>query len=127
VFGIAQTINAANYVYFEAQDQLRQLKNWPQAFLVFNEELLNLHRGQGMELYWRDTLQPPSEADYLQMIANKTGGLFRLVLRLLQCESKCEYDIGPLVDMLGLMFQILDDYKNLKDDQVRDQSLHLEI
>ena len=123
MYGIAQTINAANYVYFEAQDQLRKLENWPQAFLVFNEELLNLHRGQGMDLYWRDTLQPPSEADYLQMVANKTGGLFRLILRLLLCaSSKFEYDLEPLVDVIALMFQILDDYKNLKDDKVRVQS-----
>ena len=123
VYGTAQTVNAANYVYFEAQDQLRKLDNWPQAFLVFNGELLNLHRGQGMELYWRDTLQPPFEADYLQMIANKTGGLFRLILRLLLCASrKFEYDIEPLVDVVGLMFQILDDYKNLTDDRVRIQS-----
>lgn len=105
-------------MYFEAQQQLKQLDNWPHAFTIFNEELLNLHRGQGMELYWRDTLQPPSEADYLQMVANKTGGLFRLILRLLQVPSKCEYDIGPVVEVLGLMFQILDDYKNLKDVQV---------
>lgn len=115
---MAQTINSANYMYFEAQQQLKQLDNWPHAFTIFNEELLNLHRGQGMELYWRDTLQPPSEADYLQMVANKTGGLFRLILRLLQVPSKCEYDIGPVVEVLGLMFQILDDYKNLKDVQV---------
>lgn len=120
MFGIAQTINAANYVYFEAQDRLRKLPNWPQAFIVFNEELLNLHRGQGMELYWRDTLQPPSEADYLQMIANKTGGLFRLILRLLQSSSsKFEKEFEPLIDVVGLIFQISDDYKNLKDDKAR--------
>lgn len=72
-----------------------------------------------MELYWRDTLQPPSEADYLQMIGNKTGGLFRLVLRLLQnASSKFEHGIESLVDIIGLMFQISDDYKNLKDDKV---------
>lgn len=128
MFGIAQTINAANYVYFKAQDRLRKLENWPQAFLVFNEELLNLHRGQGMELHWRDTLQPPSEADYLQMVGNKTGGLFRLILRLLQCgSSRIEYGIEPLVDTIGLMFQILDDYKNLKDDKVRLHSAHCPI
>ncbi len=119
VYGTAQTINAANYVYFQAQDQLRKLANWPQAFLIFNEELLNLHRGQGMELYWRDTFQPPSEGDYLQMISNKTGGLFRLILRLLQSVStKLEDGIEPLVNVIGLMYQISDDYKNLKDEKV---------
>ncbi|MCJ1463043.1 hypothetical protein MMC07_001647 [Pseudocyphellaria aurata] len=126
IYGIAQTINAANYVYFKAQDELRKLENWPQAFLAFNKELLNLHRGQGMELYWRDTSQPPSEADYLQMIGNKTGGLFRLILQLLRCASTCEYDIEPLVDVIGLMFQILDDYKNLKDDKMSAQKGYCE-
>ena len=38
-----------------------------------------LHRGQGMDLFWRDTLTCPTEADYLEMVsgAAKTGGLFR--------------------------------------------------
>ena len=72
-----------------------------------------------MDLYWRDNLQPPSEAKYLQMIANKTGGLFRLILRLLQSAScKSEPAIEPLVNVIGLMFQISDDYQNLKDDKV---------
>ncbi|KAI9847162.1 MAG: hypothetical protein M1837_003024 [Sclerophora amabilis] len=118
VYGVAQTINSANYVYFQAQQELLGLKNWPQAFGVFNEEMLNLHRGQGMELFWRDNVQPPSEGDYLQMIANKTGGLFRLILRLLQSVSTRVIDVAPLVDVIGLLFQILDDYKNLREDKM---------
>ena len=53
-----------------------------------SEELLNLHRGQGMDLFWRDTLTCPSEDDYLEMVENKTGGLFRLAVKLMQAESK---------------------------------------
>ncbi|CAG8824067.1 22466_t:CDS:2, partial [Gigaspora rosea] len=41
-------------------------------------ELLNLHHGQGMELYWRDSMICPSEAEYINMVLNKTGGLLRL-------------------------------------------------
>lgn len=59
----------------------------PKALMVFTEELLNLHRGQGMELFWRDTLTCPSEADYFEMISNKTGGLYRLALKLMQVEG----------------------------------------
>jgi geranylgeranyl diphosphate synthase type 3 len=118
VYGVAQTINSANYVYFQAQQQLLDLPNWPEAFKIFNEEMMNLHRGQGMELYWRDNLQPPTEGDYLQMISNKTGGLFRLILRLLQSVSTQEVDLSQLVDVIGLEFQILDDYKNLCDETV---------
>ena len=54
---------------------------------IFTEELINLHRGQGMDLYWRDSLTCPSEADYLEMVGNKTGGLFRLAVKLMMAES----------------------------------------
>ncbi|EAW22307.1 FPP/GGPP synthase family protein [Aspergillus fischeri NRRL 181] len=121
VYGVAQTINSANYVYFLAQDQLFRLRNWPQAISVFNEEMVNLHRGQGMELFWRDNLLPPSMDDYLQMIANKTGGLFRMAVRLLQTSSRHVVDVEQLVDVLGLYFQILDDYKNVKEEKMAAQ------
>lgn len=87
IFGTAQTINSANYVYFLALQELGKLKN-PKAINIFTEELLNLHRGQGMDLFWRDTLTCPSEDDYLEMVGNKTGGLFRLAVKLMQAESK---------------------------------------
>jgi geranylgeranyl pyrophosphate synthase len=54
---------------------------------VFVEELLNLHRGQGMDLYWRETLTCPTEEEYIGMVLDKTGGLFRLAVRLMQLES----------------------------------------
>lgn len=31
------------------------------------EQLLELHRGQGKELYWRDTVQCPTEEEYERM------------------------------------------------------------
>ena len=40
-----------------------------------------------MDLFWRDTLTCPSEEDYLEMVGNKTGGLFRLAVKLMQTES----------------------------------------
>lgn len=86
IFGTAQTINSANYVYFLALKELQRLQN-PHAIDIFTEELLNLHRGQGMDLWWRDTLTCPSEAEYLGMVDNKTGGLFRLAVKLMQAES----------------------------------------
>ncbi|KAF1348454.1 geranylgeranyl pyrophosphate synthase [Delphinella strobiligena] len=121
VFGVAQTINSANYVYFEAQQHLLNLPDWPKAMRIFNEEMMNLHRGQGMELFWRDTVQPPSEEDYLQMISNKTGGLFRLILRLLQAMSPVNIEVSKLVDVIGLIFQILDDLKNVCDERMAAQ------
>lgn len=87
IFGTAQTINSANYVYFRALEELQRLEN-REAIHIFTEELINLHRGQGMDLWWRDTLTCPTEAEYLEMVDNKTGGLFRLAVKLMQAESK---------------------------------------
>jgi geranylgeranyl diphosphate synthase type 3 len=95
IFGIPQTINSANYIYFVALQELQKLKN-PKAITIYTEELLNLHRGQGMDLFWRDTLTCPSEDDYLEMVGNKTGGLFRLAVKLMQAESKnLKYALPP--------------------------------
>jgi geranylgeranyl diphosphate synthase, type III len=115
IFGTAQTINSANYVYFLALQELLHLENRDEAIKTFTDELLNLHRGQGMDLYWRDTLTCPTEDDYLEMVQNKTGGLFRLAIKLMQAESpeKGRVDCVPLVNLLGLVFQICDDYLNL--------------
>lgn len=82
------------------------------------EELINLHRGQGLDLYWRDTLNCPTEEEYLDMVMNskfyiffffffilinsiqnanqllsfliETGGLYRLAVRLMQELSSVE-------------------------------------
>lgn len=63
------------------------------AIEIYTDELCNLHRGQGMDLFWRDTLTCPSEDDYLEMVGNKTGGLFRLAVKLMQAESTNEKSV----------------------------------
>ena len=112
IFGVPQTINSANYIYFAALDELQKLNN-PEAIAIFSKELLFLHRGQGMDLFWRDSLVCPTEEDYLEMVGNKTGGLFRLGIKLMQAESKSGIDCVTLVNLMGLIFQIRDDYMNL--------------
>lgn len=89
IFGIAQTINSANYAYFQAQSELHKIGD-PRAVEIFTDELLQLHKGQGMDLYWRDSLICPTEEEYLEMVSNKTGGLFRLAIKLMQICSASE-------------------------------------
>ena len=31
-------------------------------------ELMSLHRGQGMDIIWRDTLRCPTEDEYVEMV-----------------------------------------------------------
>ncbi len=87
IYGVPQTINTANYVYFLAFQELLKLREsggkadapdlvgmvTGALVRVFYrqltaEELLNLHRGQGLDLFWRDSLTCPTEEEYVQMV-----------------------------------------------------------
>jgi geranylgeranyl diphosphate synthase, type III len=161
IYGIPQTINTANYVYFLAYQELFSLRprsrpesdtpsetragimlaiwtvwlglksdlyrwrdqvryralsychwsvrlslivyslRWPTDahVLLILDELLSLHRGQGLELLWRDSLQCPTEEEYISMVNNserpydsmsvysfmipETGGLLRIAIKLM--------------------------------------------
>lgn len=68
---------------------------------------------------WRDDVACPVEEDYIKMVVDKTGGLFRLAVGLMQAfatENKST-DFAPLVNNLALYFQIRDDYINLADEE----------
>jgi len=113
IYGLPATINCANYIYFLALDLCHKLNN-PLAVKGFVEELINLHRGQGREIYWRDNSICPTEGEYDKMVLDKTGGLFRLAIKLMQAFSDNKRDFLPLVDAIALHFQIMDDYINLQ-------------
>ncbi|KAL7010031.1 hypothetical protein EMMF5_000050 [Cystobasidiomycetes sp. EMM_F5] len=140
IYGIPQTINCANYVYFQAYQKLFELQthavDGANLLEIVNDELLNLHRGQGMDLYWRDSLTCPTEQEYIDMVSNntllthrfthcisshflaETGGLFRIAIRLMAATSTQpnKESYIPLVNLIGILFQIADDYLNLRSD-----------
>ncbi|CAO3675957.1 unnamed protein product [Rhizopus stolonifer] len=115
IYGIPQTINTANYVYFLALQDILKL-NIPEMVTVYTEELIHLHEGQGIELYWRDNLNCPTEEEYIDMVNNKTSGLLRLAVRLMQAASDSDIDYTPLVNIIGTHFQVRDDYMNLQSN-----------
>jgi len=120
IFGVPSTLNCANYVYFIALERCHALENG-EAMRVFVEELLNLHRGQGQDILWRDTNHCPTEAEYTRMVLDKTGGLFRLAVGMMAAFSTASEAPGDkfraLVDLLALYFQIRDDLVNLRSDE----------
>jgi geranylgeranyl diphosphate synthase, type III len=79
--------------------------------------MLELHHGQGMEIWWRDNFVSPSEDEYRQMVMRKCGGLFSLAVRLMQLFSsedvRSMFNFDHLCQLLALLFQIRDDYCNL--------------
>ncbi|UYV78224.1 GGPS1 [Cordylochernes scorpioides] len=125
VFGVASTINAANYVYFLGLEKTLQLGN-PEATAIYTEQMLELHRGQGMDIYWRDNYLCPTEEEYMQMVRRKTGGLFGLAVRLMQLFSDNKADFSKLWRILGLYFQIRDDYANLTSKEYTENKSYCE-
>nr|GAT55622.1 predicted protein [Mycena chlorophos] len=129
VYGVPQTINAANYVYFLAYQEILSLVT-PNSTLSpvelmssINAELLSLHRGQGLDLFWRDTFSCPSEEEYMTMVNDKTSGLLRAGVKLLQAcgTANLETDYMPLVNLIGVFYQIRDDYSNLRNQDYTSQ------
>ncbi|KAJ7905040.1 isoprenoid synthase domain-containing protein [Mycena leptocephala] len=141
IYGVPQTINSANYVYFLAYQELLTLSG-PNSVPSQTElisiitcascalsetnnndpptaELINLHRGQGLELLWRDSLTCPTEEQYVDMVNGKTGGLLRIGIKLLMACGTTNLDIDyvPLVNLIGVHFQIRDDYMNLQSGE----------
>lgn len=146
IYGIPQTINTANYVYFLVFSEIFRMNEdstsasaespplSPHSTLAVNgvpratverlvvDELINLHRGQGMDLLWRDSLICPTEEEYVEMVNNKTGGLFRIAVKLMLSQSPAARSVGfpeliPMVNLIGLLFQILDDFMNLQSSK----------
>ncbi|KAH6910214.1 farnesyltranstransferase [Coprinopsis sp. MPI-PUGE-AT-0042] len=124
IYGIPQTINSANYVYFLAFQELFALRNGPtpprqDIDQLVTTELLSLHRGQGLEILWRDSLQCPTEEQYIDMVSNKTGGLLRIGIKLMMACSTTNSDVDytPLISLFGVYFQIRDDLMNLQSPE----------
>lgn len=117
IYGTAQTINSATYQYTEATGMAAELSN-PACFRIFIEEVQQLYVGQSYDLYWTHNALCPSISDYLKMVDKKTGGLFRMLTRLMLAESpisdKVSNDTLNLLScLIGRFFQIRDDYQNL--------------
>ncbi|XP_053431439.1 geranylgeranyl pyrophosphate synthase-like [Nycticebus coucang] len=112
IYGIPSVINSANYVYFLGLEKVLTLDH-PDAVKLSTSQLLELHQGQGLDIYWRDHYTCPTEEEYKAMVLQKTGGLFGLAVGLMQLFSDYKEDLKPLLNTLGLFFQIRDDYANL--------------
>ncbi|EGU13294.1 Farnesyltranstransferase [Rhodotorula toruloides ATCC 204091] len=112
IYGIPQTINSANYVYFLAFQELQRIHPRPG---IKVEEMVT-----GMDLFWRENLICPTEPEYIDMVNNKTGGLFRIAIKLMMAASPAPpRDYVPLANLIGIIFQIRDDYVNLQSVEVR--------
>jgi geranylgeranyl pyrophosphate synthase len=88
---------------------------------IFLDEVCNLHCGQSLDLHWRHHGRCPTTDEYIMMVDNKTGGLFRLMVRLMEAESPSPTTtphLSRLLTLTGRYYQIRDDYMNLTSADV---------
>jgi geranylgeranyl diphosphate synthase type 3 len=67
VYGVASTISAAICVYFISLKRVLS-SNHSDLLKLYTEMILELWRGQAIEIYWRDNYTCPSEEEYLEMV-----------------------------------------------------------
>ncbi len=121
IYGVDVALNAGSVLYFLPLNAI--LKNdFPQAlkekaFEIYAQEMINIHFGQGFDIWWHKGRARPHEKQYLQMCAYKTGTLARLSGKLgalfgggsaAQIEA-----LGKFAESIGIAFQIQDDILNL--------------
>jgi geranylgeranyl pyrophosphate synthase len=87
-FGIDIAINAGNFMYFAPMTKLDTFvfneQHKSAMHKIFLEEMLNIHFGQAWDIYWHNQKgKVPTQAQYLQMVENKTSVLPRMCLRMI--------------------------------------------
>ena len=90
----------------------------PACLRIFIEEMQQLYVGQSYDLYWTHNALCPTISEYLKMVDKKTGGLFRMLTRLMIAEgavgeTASDGDLDLLSCLIGRFFQIRDDHQNL--------------
>jgi geranylgeranyl pyrophosphate synthase len=132
IFGEDIAINAGNFMYFvpmsifiqnkDMFDDKTMLKAWR----VFGQEMINIHAGQAMDIYWhRGKQEEIGEEEYMQMCAYKTGCLTRMAARLAAVLSGANEEqvegIGRFAETVGIGFQIQDDILSASGSAFQDK------
>jgi geranylgeranyl pyrophosphate synthase len=123
IYGVDVAVNAGNAMYFLPLRVLRENKagfddkTLLRLYEAYARELTGIHFGQALDIAWHKGIGEPTEQQYLQMCALKTGTLARLSAKLgaiaaggtpRQVEA-----LGAFAEAVGVAFQIQDDVLNV--------------
>ncbi|HJW96669.1 MAG TPA: polyprenyl synthetase family protein [archaeon] len=119
IYGTDVAINAGNFLYFLPLSVFVKNrgafsdKTLLRAYEIYAQEMTNIHAGQAMDIWWHKGNSNPTEQQYMQMCAYKTGTLARMSARLAVAlcggSEKQEETMGRFAEAIGVAFQIQDD------------------
>ncbi|PYH87634.1 geranylgeranyl pyrophosphate synthase [Aspergillus ellipticus CBS 707.79] len=113
VYGPAQCLNSAAYTFVRVAKVVSGL-NCPGMLDGLLQDLEAHFVGQSWELNWRFSTHCPAESEYLTMVDQKAGSLFRMQMRLMQAASMggdaSSLDLEPFAKALGRLSQIRHEY-----------------
>lgn len=121
IYGIDTAVNLASMLYYLplliVRDSRLDAGMKARIYELVNDELLNLHLGQGTDITWHRNATQITESKYFAMCANKTGTLARMAAKLGAILGKGEEKqveaLGRFAEGIGIAFQIQDDVLNL--------------
>ncbi|MBI2580875.1 polyprenyl synthetase family protein [Candidatus Woesearchaeota archaeon] len=127
IFGVDIAVNAGNVLYFLPLIAIRDSdlpeKTKSKAYETIITQLLKCHLGQATDIYWHSgkAQNIPTEKEYLQMCANKTGSVACMAAKLgALLGGGSEKQIGALgefAEAAGVAFQIKDDILNVESSE----------
>jgi geranylgeranyl pyrophosphate synthase len=120
IFGMDIALNAANYLYFLPFKMVKEsgISCKERIYELIGTETLKLHIGQAADILWHKTPYMPSQTEYFEMCANKTGSMARLSAKLgaavAGASEKDAEALGKFAESIGVAFQIQDDILNIE-------------
>ena len=119
IYGMDTTINTGNAMYFlpllafKKNREKIDCNRLVDAYEAYAQEMINVSMGQAMDITWHKGIGDPTEKQYLQMCAFKTGCLARMSAKLAAILAggtpKQVEACGRYAETVGVAFQIQDD------------------
>lgn len=126
LFGVDIAVNAGNTIYFlpyvAIQNSSLPSETKRKAYEIISAQLLKCHFGQAIDIWWHSgrSEKIPTEGEYLQMCANKSGSLACMAANLgalLGGGSEKQIEsLGKFAETAGVVFQIQDDILNIAEN-----------
>ena len=127
IYGVDTAINTGNAMYFlpllafKKNREKIPCDRLVDAYEVYSQEMINVSMGQALDIAWHKGIGEPTERQYLQMCAFKTGCLARMSAKLaavLAGGTKQQIEAcGRYAETVGVAFQIQDDLLDVTSEE----------